>query len=192
MEFMSANSRNLISVLMGKNLYFPWRSQSDVCIIVPYDEWLGFIGSMQPYLRNRGVLSPATILQSDEDIKMRMFLCDIGWAQYSELVFSSNVGKDSTIIIPSFKKADNVGKSDVLDFMYSVGVDAMKKSLDFYKNMDNYYYALFGPNSNGVIRIHYDKLSDFNKEVYYMCLYLCIKGKLERDGNLKKFNIDWR
>lgn len=189
MEIINANHKNLASVLMGKNLYFPWRSQRGVLINVRYQEWLTFVREHQAYLRYRNILSADNILKADATKKKRLFIYDISWAQYSEVVFSSNVGEDATLIIPQLDDGVTVTITDINKFREQLSIEEERKLHSQLIHMNNIYYSLFGDNSNGSVVLSEYGLSEWNDQLYSLCLYLQSKVS---DSALENFNIDWR
>jgi hypothetical protein len=191
MEIIKANNKNLASVLMGKNIQFPWRSQRDVVISVPYSEWLKFIQNYGEYLVQRKPLDYAkAAMQGNSDMSIRYFLYDISWAQYSELACSSNVSQDSTLILPYFDDGKVVTISDLIKEVDSISDSDVTKYANRLSAVTRNYYDLVGSIDNSFGLVDASNLSTWNSFIFKVCIYL--QSKSQNNIKTEKLNIDWR
>jgi hypothetical protein len=190
MEIINANRNNLASVLMGKNIQFPWRGQNDVVIFVPYEEWLEFIKKYKLLLQYRKPLNYEKMLEADEDMKVRYFLYDVSWALYSELACSSNLGKDATLILPHFDGGKIVSFVDVIETYKSMSVDTRKHYDNALKAITRNYYSLNDSADSYYGLVELPNLSDWNTLVYEICIFL--QSRSSSKIKTEKLNIDWR
>lgn len=191
MEIVKANSSNLASILMGKNIQFPWRSQRDVIISVPYNGWLKFIQDYGSYLRYRNPLDyTKAAMQGGSDLSVRYFLYDMSWALYSELACSSNLGLDSTLILPYFDNGKEVTMNELLDDVDRITKDDLYKYINRFTAFTRNYYNLMGATDYTFGTVNLSNLSDWNKLIFKICLYL--QSKSRNDIKTERINIDWR
>ena len=190
MEIIKATENNLASIIMGKNISFPWRGQSDLLISVPFDEWLKFINKYHVIIGNRKPLDYSKMLQASEEVKVRYFFYEMSWALYAELANSSNINKDATIILPYFEGGKSI---DILDALIEVNkmdsalVDKYHNSL---KASTRNYYNLTGDADLSYGLVNTGNLSDWNTLVFKICIYL--QSKSSNKVVTEKLNIDWR
>lgn len=191
MEILKANRENLASVLMGKNIQFPWRGQRDVVISVPYGEWVMFIRDYGSYLNNRSPLDyrKATANIGD-DVSIRYFLYDISWAQYSELACSSNVNKDATLILPNFDDGRLISINEVMSTIDSLQGEDVVKCNNSLKAVTRNYYNLMDVTDLSFGLVDLDNLSEWNMFIFKICLYL--QSRSNKKFKTEKINIDWR
>lgn len=190
MEFVYANHTNLASVLMGKNIQFPWRGQSDVVIVVPFSEWLHFVKEHCLTLQNRKPLNYKTMLDSnDEGRYIRHFYYDISWALYSELACSSNVGKDATMILPYFDGGRNVTIEELEGILKSITeTDEHMSRSSLEVATKNYFNMMYNVSHYGIVDVK--SLSAWNTLIYKMCVFL--QSRSSNKVITEKLNIDWR
>lgn len=191
MEIINANRNNLASVLMGKNIQFPWRGQNNVIIIVPYTEWLHFIQKYKTLLQYRKPLNYEKMLQSNnEDMYIRYFMYDISWALYSELACSSNVGKDATLILPHFDNGKIVTIGEIVRAVYEMGDEGITHYHNSLKAVTRNYYGLNDDTDLQYGLVNLSNLSEWNTLIYKICIYL--QSRSSNKVATEKINIDWR
>lgn len=191
MEIIKANSGNLASVLMGKNIQFPWRGQSDVVISVPYEEWVKFIQNFDGYLRYRGPLNyKQAVVEKGTDLSVRYFLYDISWAQYSELACSSNVQEDATLILPYFEDGKYIQIEDALSDLDKLELPEVTKYHNRLRAVTRNYYNLIGATDISFGLVDLSRLSTWNSFIFKMCLYL--QSKSSNTVKTERLNVDWR
>lgn len=191
MEIVRANKNNLASIIMGKNISFPWRGQKDVVISVPYKEWLCFVKEHQHLMTNRIPLNYSKMLASDdEEIKVRYFFYEMSWALYSELANSSNTGKDATLILPYFDDGESVDIMDVVKEVLRMDTPVYDKCHNNLRTSTRNYFSLLGDTdlSYGLVKLN--NLSEWNNLIFKICIYL--QSKSSNRIITKKLNIDWR
>lgn len=192
MNTIYANHNNLASVLMGKNIQFPWRGQPNVIIRVPYSEWLEFVKDYRALLRYRRPLDYKRMLQSaDEGIKVRYFMYDISWALYSELACSSNTNNDATVILPDFDDGKNISISEALNVVAQFDKDTLDHYHNSLKAITRNYYNI----SDSMVDLQFglvnlSTLSEWNTLIFSLCIYL--QSKSSNTTATEKLNIDWR
>lgn len=191
MEVINACRDNLASVLMGKCIQFHWRGQKDVVIIIPYREWLVFIQEYGGYLQRRSPMDYNKILNhKNEEISYRYFFYEVSWALYSELACSSNVNKDSTLILPYFDNGKNISFDDALNICDKLTMEEVTK---FHKNLcqtTRYYYSQIGYNDIDFGVVDLSHLSLWNVKIFKLCLFL--QSRSSNTIQTEKLNIDWR
>lgn len=191
MEIVNAKSDNLASVLMGKNIQFPWRGQRNVIISVPYVEWLKFIKKYKSMLQYRKPLDYQRMLSSeDEGIRIRYFMYDISWALYSELALSSNIGKDATLILPHFDGGKNIGIVEAVRTVYSMTDEEVQQRHNSLKAVTRNYYGLCGDTDLQYGLVDTLILSEWNTLVFNIVIYL--QSRSSKKIDTEKLNIDWR
>lgn len=190
MEIIKANRGNLASVLMGKNIQFPWRGQRDVVISIPYEEWIAFVQNYGSYLRYRGPLDYRKAAEKDSAMSVRYFLYDMSWAQYSELACSSNIRRDSTLILPYFDGGKSVSISEVLHVLDLMEMKDILKYHNSLKAVTRNYYNLMDSTDMSFGLVDLSNLSEWNGFVFKICLYL--QSKSTNKVETEKVNIDWR
>lgn len=171
MSHIVAKQSELMSILLGYNINTGWRSQSDVVVFVPYSEWVSF---------NREHLN---IRVNISNLSHTSFMYDISMALYNELLFSSRLGKNGTLIIP-VTEGSNISKSDYIEFCKRI---PEKTLVTLYKKVDvgiRNYFRCVDVNMNVSTLVKESKLSDWNKLLYRMSLsYILLKDPI---------NIQWR
>lgn len=191
MEIVNASRDNLASVLMGKNIQFPWRGQNNVIIIVPYTEWLCFIQKYKTLLQYRKPLDYEKMLSSnDEAMSIRYFMYDISWALYSELACSSNVGKNATLILPRFDSGKIVSIGDIVSAVCSMSYDEIQHYHNNLKAVTRNYYGLTDDIDMQYGIVDVPSLSEWNALIYKICIYL--QSRSSNKVATEKLNIDWR
>lgn len=191
MEILRASRNNLASVLMGKNIQFPWRGQRDVVITVPYEEWILFIREYSGYLNHRAPLDyRKALVDIGTDTSIRYFLYDISWAQYSELACSSNVSKDSTLILPHFDNGRVVSMDEVMSVLKQLPSEDVIKCNNSLKAITRNYYNLTDSPDMSFGLVDLSNLSEWNMFVFRLCLYL--QSKSNKKYKTEQINIDWR
>lgn len=191
MEIVNASRNNLASVLMGKNIQFPWRGQNNVVISVPYTEWLCFVQKYKTLLQYRKPLNYEKMLQSDnEGLRIRYFMYDVSWALYSELACSSNVGKNATLILPHFDSGKVVSIGDVVSTVYSMSEDEIAHYHNNLKAVTRNYYGLNDEVDMQYGLVSLPSLSEWNTLIYKICIYL--QSRSSNKVATEKINIDWR
>lgn len=171
MEHIVVRQGELMSILLGYNIDTGWRSQSDVIIYVPYEEWVHFNNEHLGLRVNVNNTSHAT------------FMYDMALAQYNELLFSSRRGKDATLILPIMKGPD-INKSDYIKFCNGLSMNILNTA---YRKVDlgiRNYFRCVDVNMNVSTMLKENKLSDWNKLLYRVALsYLLLTEPI---------NIKWR
>ncbi len=191
MEIVKATRNNLASVLMGKNIQFPWRGQNNVVINVPFTEWLSFVQKYKVLLQYRKPLNYERMLQSkDEGMKVRYFLYDMSWSLYSELACSSNIGKDATLILPYFDDGVVVSIVDVVKDFIALKQDMVTHYHNSLKAVTRFYYGLTDDIDMQYGLVNVPNLSEWNTLIYEICIYLQSRSSVKVET--KKINIDWR
>lgn len=191
MEIVNASRNNLASVLMGKNIQFPWRGQNNVVINVPYTEWLCFVQKYKTLLQYRKPLNYEKMLQSDDEgLRIRYFMYDVSWALYSELACSSNVGKNATLILPHFDSGKVVSIGDVVSTVYSMSEDEIAHYHNNLKAVTRNYYGLNDEVDMQYGLVNLPSLSEWNTLIYKICIYL--QSRSSNKVATEKINIDWR
>lgn len=191
MEIVKANKSNLASVIMGKNIQFPWRGQKDVLISVPFDEWLAFIEENKNLISYRVPLDYNKMLSTnDEGIKIRFFMYEISWALYCELANSSNVRKDATLILPYFDNGKSIMIDEVIRTIDQTASEELAKYHNKLKAATRNYYALMGDCDLQYGLVDVSKLSAWNMFIYKLCLFL--QSKSSNKTVTERLNIDWR
>lgn len=191
MEIIEANRDNLASVLMGKNIQFPWRGQRDVVISVPYEEWIEFVQNYNSYLLYRNPLDyRKAVEQRGSDMSIRYFLYDMSWAQYSELACSSNISRDATLILPYFDGGKLISISEVLSVLDTMKLPDITKYHNSLRAVTRNYYNLMDATDMSFGLVDLSNLSEWNGFVFKICLYL--QSKSNNRVKTEKVNIDWR
>jgi hypothetical protein len=176
---------------MGKNIQFPWRGQNNVIISVPYTEWLCFVQKYRTLLQYRKPLDYEKMLQSkDELVRIRYFMYDMSWALYSELACSSNVGKDSTLILPHFDSGKVISIGDVVRAFYELGESEINHYHNNLKAVTRNYYGLNDEIDMQYGLVNLPSLSEWNTLIYKICIYL--QSRSSNKIATEKINIDWR
>ena len=191
MEVVKARRDNLASVLMGKNIQFPWRGQKDVVISIPYTEWLKFIQEYGSYLVHRTPIDyhKALVMQG-EDVSVRYFMYDVSWALYSELACSSNVNRDSTLILPYFDNGVHISIDDVFDILNQMDFDTVNRYHGYLKSSTRNYNNLMGIDDLAFGLVDLGNLSEWNKFIFKMCLFL--QSRSSNKVKTERLNVDWR
>lgn len=190
MEIIRANRNNISSIIMGKNIQFNWRGQSDLTILVPYIEWLEFIKEYKDYLKYRKPLDYNLMLQSDdEDIKYRFFYYDISWALYSELALSSDIGKGSTLILPYWEDGESLTLVDAINAVNAMSEEDKIKFHNSLKSATKNYHNIIGSSDYAYGIINVDKLSQWNYAIFLIVLYL--QARSNKKNKTEKINLKW-
>lgn len=191
MEIIKVDRSNLASVIMGKQIQFPWRGQKGVVISVPFYEWLAFVQEYKDILNKRNPLNYSRMLASDNiDMKVRYFYYDISWSLYSELACSSNVRKDATLILPYFDHGKSILIGDVITQIRTMSIEELDKCHSSLKAATRNYYNLTGQQDVAYGLVDVQELSDWNKLVYDICMF--IQSRSNNKRVTEQLNIDWR
>lgn len=191
MEIIKVDRSNLASVIMGKQIQFPWRGQKGVVISVPFSEWLAFVQEHKDILNKRKPLNYSRMLTSDNiDMKVRYFFYDISWALYSELACSSNIRKDATLILPYFDHGKSIFIGDVLTQIKSMSLVEVDKCHSSLKAATRNYYNIAGQQDVFYGLVDVQSLSDWNTLVYEICMF--IQSRSSNKIVTEQINIDWR
>lgn len=189
MEIVRASKDNLASVIMGKNIQFPWRSQRGVIISVPFDEWKVFIRQYKDLLKYRKPLDYNRMFEiGSEEIQFRYFMYEISWALYSEIACSSNVGKDCTLILPHFNDGIRLSCLEVLKHVNNAGADDIKRWDNSLVAATRNYYNLVQESDCSFGIVDVSSLSQWNMLAYKLCMYL--QSKSSNKLQIEKVNID--
>lgn len=171
MEHIVAKQGELMSILLGYNIDTGWRSQKDVIIYVPYEEWKRFNAEHKNIRVNINNVNHST------------FMFDIAMALYNELLFSSRHGKEATLIIPIMEGQD-ISKSDYIEFCNSLPSNLLDVAYHKVEMGIRNYFRCVDVNMNVSTLLPENKLSDWNKLIYRVALsYILLK---------KPINIQWR
>lgn len=191
MEVVKVNRDNLASVLMGKNIQFPWRGQRDVVISVPYNEWIKFIQEYGGYLQYRQPIDYKKALSlKGEDVSIRYFMYDVSWALYSELACSSNVQRDATLILPYFDNGRDISIDEAMSILNEMDMATVTKYHSYLKAITRTYYNLMGIDDLRFGLVDLPNLSDWNKFIFKMCLFL--QSRSSNTIQTERLNVDWR
>ncbi len=191
MELVKASCDNLASVLMGKNIQFPWRGQRDVVISVSYIEWIKFIRNYYGYFVNRSPLNYQSAVSSvGTEVSLRYFWYDISWAQYSELACSSNIKEDATLILPHFDDGRDITISDALSELDAFDYETISKFHSRLRGVTRNYFNLIGASDISFGLVNLSNLSEWNSLVFKLCIYL--QSRSDNRAKTEKLNIDWR
>lgn len=147
----------LMSVLLGYDVDTGWRSQNDVVISVPYKQWVQFNSE------NKGLRINV------KDLSERSFMRDISLAQYNELLYSSYIKKDATLILPV---SDNeVTYTDTLfEFADSLSGDELYSAYENIVIGLRNYFRCVDVDMNINPRVNERMLSPWNKRIYHTAL----------------------
>lgn len=189
MEIIRASKDNLASVIMGKNIQFPWRGQRGVIISVPFNEWKIFVRQYKDLLKYRKPLNFDRMFEiGTEEVQFRYFMFDISWALYSEIACSSNVGKDATLILPYFEDGVSVSGLDILKKVNDTTEDNIIKWNNNLISATRNYYSLVDETDASFGLVDTSNLSAWNMLAYKMCMYL--QSKANNKVAMEKINID--
>lgn len=191
METVKVNKNNLASIIMGKNISFPWRGQRDLLISVPYNEWLKFIKENRQLIGNRRPLDYSRMLDSkDENMKIRYFYYEMSWALFSELSCSSNVNKDATLILPYFDDGINIDIMEVINEANKIDSASFDKYHSNLKASTRNYFSMLDDADLSYGLVDVKTLSPWNVLIFKICIYL--QSKSSNKIVTEKLNIDWR
>lgn len=180
------NYTQLASVLMGKDLYFQWRGQCDFAIIVDYTEWLKFVETNINLLQNRTALNYKRLLLTTTSIetKYRYFYYDVAWAQYIEVLLSSSRNKEASMILPYNANCNEI-TIETIHYNFSRIPDKNKQTaLNSFKSVTTAYSQLKSQSNIRYLTIEYESLSDWNKALLDVVIYLHVRslGELDNDN----------
>lgn len=103
-----ATENNILSLLVGRNIMLPWRCQSDLNIVVPFEEYQSFIKQMTEhevcYLPGSIEVYRKALQKGNEVLLHRLYLRDLSASVYNEVGLSSNYGKDATLISTGYEE----------------------------------------------------------------------------------------
>lgn len=189
MEIIRASKDNLASVIMGKNIQFPWRGQRGVIISVPFNEWKIFVRQYKDLLKYRKPLNFDRMFEiGTEEVQFRYFMFDISWALYSEIACSSNIGKDATLILPYFEDGVSVSGLDILKKINDTTEDNIIRWNNNLISATRNYYSLVDETDASFGLVDTSSLSAWNMLAYKMCMYL--QSKANNKVAMEKINID--
>lgn len=189
MQIVKATSENLASVIMGKNIQFPWRGQRGIIISVPFSEWKIFVRHYKDLLKYRKPLNFDRMFEiGTEEVQFRHFMFDISWALYSEIACSSNVGKDATLILPYFDDGVPISGLEVLKQINDTGYDDIKRWDSNLISATRNYYSLADEADASFGLVDVSNLSSWNMLAYKLCMYL--QSKSSNKVAMEKINID--
>ena len=145
----------------------PWRCQSDINIIVPYEEYKAFvldmINSSVCYLDgNIDVYRKATE-KGNELLLHRLYLRDVSASIYNEVSISYNYGKDATLISTGYNA----------DYEERTLASTIQKIQPFEKVKINSAVEKLSKQMFTCI-INIEELSEWNLALYYYSVYLRI------------------
>ena len=126
----------------------------------------------------------------DEGTRIRYFMYEISWALYCELANSSNVRKDSTLILPYFNDGKSIMIDEVMRFIEQSNPADLNKYHNSLKAATRNYYNLMGDCDIQFGLVDVSNLSAWNVFVYKVCLFL--QSKSSNKVVTEKLNIDWR
>lgn len=191
MTIVKADEHNLASVLMGKNIQFPWRGQKGVVICVPFKAWYTFIQNYRGYLSNRVPLNYGKMLESDdESVHVRYFMYEVSWALYCELACSSNMQKDATLLLPYFDDGKPVLVNEIVKRVRDMDSQLLDRYHNNLKNSTRNYYTLAGIDDISFGLVDVAHLSAWNTFVFEICMFL--QSMSSNKVKTEKINIDWR
>lgn len=191
MEIIKPNKNNLASIIMGKNIAFPWRSQRDILISVSFDEWYSFIENYYELIKHRSPLDYSKVLNPDApyDRKIRFFWFEMSWALYSELAISSNVGKDATLILPCFVDGSPISILDVVKDVNAMDSKLVDKYHNNLKAATRNYYNILKDTDMLFGLVDTTQLSDWNMFIFKVCIYLQSRSSNTLETKMLNINI---
>lgn len=176
---LQVDSSNLASIIMGKNIWLPWRGQRNTMIQIPFDEWLTFISENRGLLSNRSPLDYSRILDEDvPDRKKKFFLIECSWAQFNEVMVSSSRGQDACVIVPIC--------DDSLHVEVAEAINEVKK---FTSENFSMYYGRLTRMRPRVAEIPIQAMSSWNVDVLMLSVYL---QYMAYQNPIKLITVDWR
>lgn len=157
--------KNILSVLVGRNIMLPWRCQNDLNIVVPYEVYTSFLRYMVSsgicYLPSGIELYRKALQKGNEILLHRLYLRDISTSIYNEVAISSNYGKDATLISISYKDDyTEITLEEMLCRLNSLGAEAIRDSAE---KLNRQCFNC------GLVTT---KLSEWNLTLYYYSVYL--------------------
>lgn len=160
-----ATENNILSLLVGRNIMLPWRCQSDLNIIVPFEEYKNFLGQMVDsgvcYLAGSIDLYHKALQKGNEILLHRLYLRDLSTSVYNEVSVASNYGKDATLISTGYQTDfTEITFEEMLTRLNDLGVEKIKEATE--KLNRQCYDCSIVPN----------KLSEWNLILYYYSIYL--------------------
>lgn len=172
----------LSSIFMGKDIYFHWRGQSDVLYIIDYAEWYKFVSANINILRNRPVIQYQKVLSNGTRLesKYRRFYYDVAWAQFTEVVLCTNCNLNATMIFPNMPSCSSISFDEVVASLSHMSKQDKEKELAGFQSATNAYLSLKGQYDAMYCKLIYDTLSDWNKSLLDVAIYL----KLRSSGSL--------
>lgn len=157
------NRNNLISLMYGIDIDLPWRSQPNVFINIPFEEWLSYVRANSETLREHGLFDYEQVLNDKSIDLTKIYYTDIAHIQLNELAISSNKHKDATRIVPSFKMSNSIVKyNDIVKSVKDMDIQRKQKAEE---DLMRYLPQI----KTQIIKEH---LSPFNQDVYAYCLYI--------------------
>ncbi len=114
-------SDNILSILVGRGVMLPWRCQSDLQIVVPFNEYRKFVTSMVSsgvtYLDcDVATYEKALTLPTDK-LLHRLFVRDLSGSIYNEISLSYSYGKDATLITAGYDSEKALTLSESIQWL---------------------------------------------------------------------------
>lgn len=157
--------QNILSLLVGRSIMLPWRCQSDLNIIVPYEEYSKFLMHMVNggicYLDGDIDVYHKALQKGNELLLHRLYLRDLSASIYNEVSISYNYGKDATLISTGYQTGfEEITLADMLVRLREIGKEKINEAT---AKLSKQMFA-------SVINVN--ELSEWNLTLYYYSVYL--------------------
>ncbi len=173
---LDVSKDNMAGVVMGKNVYLPWRGQRNVCLNVSFNEWLSFIREYGSILTDRTPVNYQKALNGGQMLTYRMYMFDVSWALYNEVMISANESCDATLIVPYFgEEYKSVSLQECVDRARALSSDLSMKCAR--------RLSIAQP---CVLSSPTERFSDWNYQLFLLSLYL---HSFAYSKTMEKFNI---
>lgn len=179
MRYLTSESSNLASIIMGKGVWLPWRGQPDLVLQIPFKEWFTFIKENRQLLMFRSPLKYEKIL--DEDVPERVlkfYLIDCSWALYNEVMVCANQGYNSTVVVPECDDPEKVSIREAIDI-------AKKFPLQEFET----YYGRLSRLKPLCREIPLEAMSNWNVDILMLSVYI---QYLAYQEPVRIINFEWR
>lgn len=155
---------NILSLLVGRNIMLPWRCQSDLNIIVPFQEYGKFVQRMVngsvSYLSGDIDVYRKALTKGNELLLHRLYLRDLSISVYNEVAISHNYGKNATLISTGYTSCDEeftleemlvrlneMGSPRIRDSAEKLSIQCYSSGMNVQGltqwNLTLYYYSVF-------------------------------------------------
>lgn len=158
---------NILSLLVARNIMLPWRCQSDLEIVIPYEEYRKYINKMVLsgvcYIDGNIGTYERAINEKEDNLLHRLYLRDVSGSIYNEVCLSYSYGRDATFITTSYEtEYKKLTPVRVMELLQEFGQNEIKTASQ--KLMNQFYECTIDVNS----------LSRYNLTLYYYSIYLRI------------------